>query len=80
MRAAEYARERLAQACECPDGSRALVIALAEGDAPPIVRRLVERRLTIGDSATLAVHPFYQNLFTYFESIGAYHTVWEEEA
>jgi hypothetical protein len=53
MRAAEYARERLAQACECPDGSRALVIALAEGDAPPIVRRLVERRLTIGDSATL---------------------------
>ena len=23
-------------------------------------------------------HPFYRDLFTYFEAIGAYHTVWEE--
>lgn len=34
--------------------------------------------LIIGDSATLANHPFYQELLTYFESIDAYHSVWEE--
>ena len=35
--------------------------------------------LVIGDSATLANHPFYQSMLAYFESIGAYHSVWEEE-
>ncbi len=39
-------------------------------------RRLL---LVVGDSATLSVLPFYQRLFEYFEEIGAYHTVWEEE-
>lgn len=34
--------------------------------------------IVIGDSATLAHHPFYARLCEYFESIGAYHTVWEE--
>jgi len=34
--------------------------------------------LVVGDSATLAVDPFYVRLFEYFERIGAYHTVWEE--
>jgi ATP-dependent RNA/DNA helicase IGHMBP2 len=34
--------------------------------------------IVIGDSATLAVYPFYQRLLTYFEAIGAYHSVWEE--
>ena len=38
-------------------------------------RRLL---LVVGDSATLACHPFYQRLLTYFEELGAYHTVWEE--
>ena len=38
-------------------------------------RRLL---LVIGDSATLACHPFYQRMLTYFEELGAYHTVWEE--
>jgi superfamily I DNA and/or RNA helicase len=38
-------------------------------------RRLL---LVIGDSATLACHPFYQRLLTYFEDSGAYHTIWEE--
>ncbi len=38
-------------------------------------RRLL---LVVGDSATLACHPFYQRLLTYFEEVGAYHTVWEE--
>jgi ATP-dependent RNA/DNA helicase IGHMBP2 len=36
--------------------------------------------VVVGDSATLAVHPFYRRLFDYFERVGAYHTVWEEEA
>jgi superfamily I DNA and/or RNA helicase len=35
--------------------------------------------LVVGDSATLSVLPFYRRLFEYFENIGAYHTVWEEE-
>jgi superfamily I DNA and/or RNA helicase len=34
--------------------------------------------VVIGDSATLANHPFYQRLLTYFEGIGAYGSVWEE--
>jgi ATP-dependent RNA/DNA helicase IGHMBP2 len=34
--------------------------------------------IVVGDSATLANHPFYQRLLTYFESIGAYGSVWEE--
>ncbi|HEV8062631.1 MAG TPA: AAA domain-containing protein [Gemmataceae bacterium] len=38
-------------------------------------RRLL---VVVGDSATLACHPFYQRLLTYFEELGAYHTVWEE--
>ncbi len=40
--------------------------------------RARRKLLVVGDSATLAVHPFYQRLFEYFERIGAYHTVWEE--
>ena len=50
---ADYARDRLARACRHLDGSRALVIALAEGAAPPIVRRVVEHRMTPADSETL---------------------------
>jgi predicted DNA helicase len=34
--------------------------------------------IVVGDSATLANHPFYQKLLTYFEGIGAYGSVWEE--
>ncbi|MEX0824719.1 MAG: AAA domain-containing protein, partial [Pirellulaceae bacterium] len=37
------------------------------------------RSLTvIGDSATLAVHPFYREMIDYMESIGAYQSVWQE--
>ena len=39
-------------------------------------RRLL---LVVGDSATLAVHPFYERLFSYFESAGACRSVWEED-
>jgi superfamily I DNA and/or RNA helicase len=41
--------------------------------------RARRKLLVVGDSATLSALPFYQRLFEYFESIGAYHTVWEEE-
>jgi superfamily I DNA and/or RNA helicase len=34
--------------------------------------------VVIGDSATLAHHPFYARVCEYFESIQAYRTVWEE--
>ena len=34
--------------------------------------------IVIGDSATIASHPFYGQLLDYFDRIGAYHTVWAE--
>jgi ATP-dependent RNA/DNA helicase IGHMBP2 len=34
--------------------------------------------IVIGDSATLSNHEFYQRLLGYFESVGAYGSVWEE--
>jgi ATP-dependent RNA/DNA helicase IGHMBP2 len=40
--------------------------------------RARRKLLVVGNSATLAVHPFYQRLLEYFEAAGAYHTVWEE--
>lgn len=40
--------------------------------------RARRKLLVIGDSATLSSHPFYASLFSYFESIGAHHSVWEE--
>jgi superfamily I DNA and/or RNA helicase len=39
--------------------------------------RARRKLIVIGDSATITVHPFYQRLVTHFESIGAYHSVWE---
>jgi superfamily I DNA and/or RNA helicase len=39
--------------------------------------RARRKLLIIGDSATLSAHPFYQSLFGYLESIGAYRSVWE---
>jgi ATP-dependent RNA/DNA helicase IGHMBP2 len=39
--------------------------------------RARRKLLIIGDSATLAHHPFYARLFSYFESIGAHRSVWE---
>ena len=40
--------------------------------------RARRKLLVIGDSATLACHPFYQSMITYFESIGACQSVWQE--
>jgi superfamily I DNA and/or RNA helicase len=39
--------------------------------------RARRKLIVIGDSATITAHPFYQRLVMYFESIGAYHSVWE---
>ena len=40
--------------------------------------RARRKLIVIGDSATITVHPFYQRMVMYFESIGAYHSVWEQ--
>jgi ATP-dependent RNA/DNA helicase IGHMBP2 len=40
--------------------------------------RARRKLIVIGDSATITVHPFYQRMVNYFESIGAYRSVWEE--
>jgi predicted DNA helicase len=40
--------------------------------------RARRKLLIIGDTATLASHPFYQKMIEYFEGHKAYHTVWEE--
>ena len=40
--------------------------------------RARRKLIVVADSATIAAHPFYQRLLAYFETIGAYHSVWEE--
>lgn len=40
--------------------------------------RARRKLIVIGDSATITAHPFYEKLVKYFETIGAYHSVWEE--
>ncbi|MCL4191347.1 MAG: AAA family ATPase, partial [Thermoguttaceae bacterium] len=42
--------------------------------------RARRKLIVIGDSATLASHPFYRRLLEYFEEIGGYVTVWEQES
>lgn len=40
--------------------------------------RARRKLIVIGDSATIAGHPFYSQLLDYFDQHSAYHTVWEE--
>jgi len=40
--------------------------------------RARRKLIVIGDSATITSHAFYQRMVEYFESIRAYHSVWEE--
>lgn len=40
--------------------------------------RARRKLIVIGDSATIAGHPFYADLLAYFDRSEAYHTVWEE--
>jgi predicted DNA helicase len=42
--------------------------------------RARRKLLVIGDSATLSVHPFYQEFLQHCESSGVYRSVWEEDA
>ncbi len=42
------------------------------------ITRARKKLIVIGDSATLGTNEFYLKLFEYFESIGAYHSVWGE--
>ena len=39
--------------------------------------RARRKLIVIGDSATLATNEFYANMISFFESIGAYRTIWE---
>ncbi len=41
--------------------------------------RARRKLIVIGDSATLASHPFYARMLEHFEQIGAYRSVWEEQ-
>jgi DNA polymerase III delta prime subunit len=41
--------------------------------------RARRKLLVVGDTATLSGHPFYRRMIEYFEGLGAYRTVWEEE-
>jgi hypothetical protein len=50
---ADNARRRLVRALRQLDGSRSLVVSLAEGQAPPIVLGAVEDRLTTPDKIEL---------------------------
>lgn len=40
--------------------------------------RARRKLIVIGDSATITSHPFYEKMVKYFESVRAYHSVWEE--
>jgi superfamily I DNA and/or RNA helicase len=40
--------------------------------------RARRKLVVIGDSATIASHPFYRRMIEHFERVGAYRTVWEE--
>jgi hypothetical protein len=50
---ADCARRRLRRVCQGLDGSRALVIDLAEGRIPEIVVHVLERHLTVADIESL---------------------------
>jgi superfamily I DNA and/or RNA helicase len=41
--------------------------------------RARRKLIVVGDSATLARHPFYAALLEYFDQQGAYRSVWEEQ-
>jgi superfamily I DNA and/or RNA helicase len=41
--------------------------------------RARRKLLVVGDSATLSGHPFYRRMIEYFDALGAYRTVWEED-
>ncbi len=75
------------QGCE----KEAILISLVRANAKGDVGFLAETRrmnvaltrarrklIVIGDSATITAHPFYARLVDYWDSIGAYRSIWEE--
>ena len=40
--------------------------------------RARRKLIVIGDSATISIHPFYQELLDHFDAVDAYHGVWDE--
>lgn len=40
--------------------------------------RARRKLIVVGDSATITTHPFYKDLVDYWDSIGAYRSIWEE--
>ncbi|MEZ6087873.1 MAG: AAA domain-containing protein [Pirellulaceae bacterium] len=69
----------------------AILISLVRSNATGEIGFLADKRrmnvaltrarrklIVVGDSATLGAHDFYAAFFEYVESIGGYHSVWEE--
>ena len=69
----------------------AIIISLVRSNSKGEVGFLAETRrmnvaltrarrklIVIGDSATITAHPFYKDLVDYWDSIGAYRSIWEE--
>jgi hypothetical protein len=50
---ADQGRRQLERMCRCLDGSRELVIELAEGKVPEIVLHVIERTMTAADAESL---------------------------
>ena len=44
------------------------------------ITRARRKLIVIGDSATLGVSPFFKSLLDYFEKVGGYGSVWEEQS
>ena len=44
------------------------------------ITRARRKLLVVGDSATLGHSPFFKSLLDYFESVGGYRSVWEEQS
>ena len=44
------------------------------------ITRARRKLIVIGDSATLGVSPFFKSLLDYFEKVGGYRSVWEEQS
>ena len=74
-------REKEAVVITCVrSNSKAEIGFLADKRRMNVALTRARRKLiVIGDSATLGAHSFYADLLQYFESIDAYHTVWEEQ-
>ena len=74
-------REKEAVLISCVRSNREAEIGfLADTRRMNVALTRARRKLiVVGNSATLGGHAFYAALLAHFESLGAYHSVWEEE-